>query len=375
MLARKVLILYASYGDGHKQVASALEQGLYEKGLRVVSVDLYAEAYPWINAITRFLYMKSYQWGSRIYGMSYYWTRDLSSLSAKARLLYSFGIQKLRKLIREEKPDAIINTFPISALAELRKRAVTEVPTFAVVTDFSYHDLWIHPEIDKYFVATEDLKAVMMSRGIGPEHIRVSGIPLRKTFCRPSDTESIMARWHLDPAKKTVLVMGGAYGVLHHVKEMAQALLASPDIQIMLVCGRNKRMHAKLAEEFAGEARIHVHGYVEQISELMSVSACIVTKAGGITLSEALAMNLPIVIFRPVPGQERENAAFLAAAGAAIVARQVGELAAAVERLVSEEGRMQEMQSAIRALHCEDSTQRIVAEIIEDLWRKLGPGL
>ncbi|MDD4238329.1 MAG: glycosyltransferase [Desulfotomaculaceae bacterium] len=364
----KILILYASYGDGHVQVSKALQQCFWESGSpQVQMIDLYASAHPVMNAITRFVYLMSSSFCPQLYGWSYYRTQNMLHHQTPIKLLNSFGITALREFIRVERPDAVINTFPMSVMPELRQQTGLQIPIFTVLTDFVLHDRWLHQEIDHYFVANEELKMAMIHKGIPAERIKVSGIPLRKEFCQPCNKAQILLRYGLDPSKKIVLIMAGAYGVMQGLKKICRALLHLEDIQLLLVCGKNHSLKDRIEASFAHTPNIYIFGFIEHIQELMAISSCMITKAGGITLSEALSLQLPVIVFRPLPGQEKDNANFLAGKGAARIAYQIEELVKHVEQILYERQKDFQIQQAIHALQKKNASEMIVLDILNEL--------
>jgi len=363
----KVLILYASYGDGHLQVAKVLQECFLEQGAsQVLLVDLYANAYPLLNKLARFMYLFSSSYCPHLYGWSYYLTQNSWRRPSLVRVLDIFGRRALNKSIREEKPDVVINTFPLSVVPEWRRRNGGKLPIYTVITDFVLHDRWLHQEMDRYYVACPEIKETMIKKGIQAERIKVSGIPVRKEFSREQtlSRQQIYARYGLEPGKKTVLLMAGAYGVLRNLEKIARLLVHYDDIQVVLVCGKNKALREKMEELLGQEKKIHIFGFVEQVYELMAISSCMVTKAGGVTLSEALALSLPVVVFQPLPGQEKDNALLLSKKGAVMIANTVEELLNQVRRLLYEQNCSLRMQRAMQALAKKNAAATIVRDIL-----------
>ncbi|WP_438432380.1 MGDG synthase family glycosyltransferase [Gorillibacterium sp. sgz500922] len=362
MANRKVLLLYAGYGDGHLQVSRALREGLRDRGIDSVLVDLIALSHPCLDAFCRRFYRSSYTWFPHVYGWMYGATNRLSPEHALLNRLNSLGRSALRALVDREKPDLIVNTFPMPALP-----VNAGIPVCTVLTDFTAHSRWLSKQADVYYVATEDLAKELHSKGVPAERTRVSGIPTLERFRRPVGCDRIHARFGLSARKKTLLVMAGAAGIPAEWEQMSDGVLASPELQTVFVCGHNRPLRLKLEAAYRHAAQVRVFGYVEDISMLMAVSFALVTKAGGVTLSEALTANLPAILFRPVPGQERANAHYLASKGAAMIAMNGSELSHHILRLLRDEPLQRHMRDSIARLRQPRSAETVAADIAEHL--------
>ncbi|SMF14213.1 MGDG synthase family glycosyltransferase [Paenibacillus barengoltzii] len=366
-----IVILTAGYGNGHIQVARTLEQSLLRSGVRSVHVmDLYREAHPGLNSISRHLYLYSpwfSAYGLDYYGWSYYATKDLQKTSAIAKWGNQFGMKKLIALLQKQRPDAIINTFPFGGITEhLRKHGI-QVPVFTVVTDFSLHNRWLFTQPDRYYVATADLKREMMERGVPAEDIVVSGIPVREPFYEPGRPPYPLAQSQTRRSlerTRSILVMMGAHIPLPDAQRIIAKLLALPDVRVDLVCGGNEKLRRRLERRFAGHERLRLFGYVEAIHDRMREADCIVTKAGGITLSEAIQIRTPIVVYKPFSGQERENARYLERKGAAVVASSPRALAEQVQELLDSEVRRARMLQQYDELAAGCATETIVRDVL-----------
>lgn len=367
----KILIVYASFGEGHRQAALALRQSFAGLGAdEVVLLDLLAEAHPLLNRFSRFFYRHSYRLWPGLYGWLYDATRGMKSNSLFSRWLHSFGAEALRRLLEREKPDAVVHTFPMLVLPYAVRRASRAIPMYNVVTDFDLHMRWVHPQVAKYYVATEDLRERMARSGVPSALIAATGIPVRASFSAPRDAARVAERYGLEPGRPIALVMGGGCGGPNAVRSLCRRLAQAADLQVALVCGRDRALEAAMRAAFAPDRApggVRVFGYVETIHELMSVSSCIVTKPGGLTLSEAILANLPIFLYRPRPGQERDNARYLAAKGAAAVCRSPGELAAAIAGTLGDPVRLGAMRQAAGGLRQERASDRIALDIVRDL--------
>ncbi|GIP35777.1 glycosyltransferase [Paenibacillus sp. J2TS4] len=354
-----VLILTAGYGDGHLQAANALRNQFHAQGVRGVHVlDLLDEAHPRLNSLIRYMYLKSGSSSSAgfdYYGWGYYSTRNLDHNKWLAKPLLSLGKQKFKQVVRGLQPNAVISTFPYLPVSPLCQKSGMAIPTFTVLTDFALHNRWMISKSDRFYVATKDLKNAMIRRQVQPQQIMVSGIPIREAFYASIDSRLILERHGIDPAKPVVLIMAGAYGILQNMKAILESLSAIENIQLVVVCGKNRKLHQELESGFGQQAQVKLLGYVEAIHEWMRIATCIVTKAGGITLSEAIKLNLPICIFKPFPGQEKENACYLGSKGAALVSGSTTELGEQVKHLLANPYTRKRMKAALARI---DSQQQ-----------------
>ncbi|MCD1259690.1 hypothetical protein B5M42_012685 [Paenibacillus athensensis] len=359
----RILILTASYGNGHITAARALRQQLHRQGVtQVTIVDLMKEGHPILHTIAHSLIHTSLQTsriGLNYYGWSYYWTREARGAAWFQQSTRALGRKKLGELLGQLCPDAVVTTFPFAVSPELcRERGIRN---YTVLTDYALHASWLHPGVDGYYVATEELKQQMMLRGIGCERIAVSGIPIMDNgscarACAPADGEG-----------KTILVMATDKGAAGYAAEMIHALSGIAGTRIHVVCGHQDKLRLKLDARFAEAGNVYVDGFVDNLPERMEQASCLVTKAGGLTLSEAIALELPLYIYRPYAGQERENARYLAGRGAARVHQELGELTADIAAFLQQPRMQQNARMRLQAIQKPDAA----ASIVQDLLGKL----
>lgn len=363
----KVLILTAHYGNGHVQVAKTLEETFRQRGIQnVIVCDLFAESHPVITDITRYLYLKSYTIGKELYRLFYYGVEKIYDKKI-ATWYANFGRKRLKAILQLEKPDVVINTFPIIAVPELKKQTGMAIPVYNVLTDFCLHKIWIHHHVDRYFVATDAVKQVMAEIGVPSGRIAVTGIPIRPSFEVSMISDALYAKYGLSSDKKTLLIVAGAHGVLDNVKELCELFSTVPQLQIAVVCGRNKLLQEELQELSEKKPDIiKVFGYVEKLDELFRIASCLITKPGGITLSEVAALQVPVVLYKPVPGQEHENALYFERNGAAVVIREEEDIFLKTKELLQDEGKLRHMKEALRRIYRPYSAFRIVDTVLKE---------
>ncbi|MBA9088366.1 processive 1,2-diacylglycerol beta-glucosyltransferase [Fontibacillus solani] len=361
----KVMILYASYGNGHYQASKAIETVFRRKGVTdIVLLDLMAQAHPLINEFTKFVYLNSFKTLPSIYGWIYNATRKMQSETALLRLINSFGTSTLLQAVTSFDPDLVIHTFPQLTLPRLLKKTGMSIPLINIITDFDLHGRWLHPEIHRYYVATDDLKQEMKDLGIPEERIMASGIPIQPDFNRIRQESSHLNNL-LHKNKKTILLMAGAYGVMQGNHDICEALTSSSQYQLIVVCGRNKELYRQLTDRFGNHPDVHIYGYINNVADVMTMSDCMITKPGGITLSEAIECRLPLILYRPVPGQELNNALYLQRKGIAAIAHNVDSLMVQINSMLHDETRFQEIQHKINDLRKPEAAEVIVNDIME----------
>lgn len=359
----RILVLTASYGAGHQLAAYAIKEYCLRNGLaNVLIVDLMKEAHPILNKISTSVYMNSFRaarYGIHYYGLSYYLTQKTNSYSPVLAGLNRLGTKQLFDIIKKEKPDGIINTFPYGTSPVVSKSL--GIPTFTIMTDYVIHARWLHPTIDKYYVASEDLKWNMIAKGIREAAIKVTGIPIRYAFEKnncPKDKKN----------KKIILIIAGSYSQLGVTTKMVQSLKDLGDCHITVVCGRNTKLKQHLTRQFQSNRRVTILGFVEQIDELMASATCIISKAGGLTLAESLALKIPVFIYRPFAGQEKDNATYFSEKGIAFISYRMFDLVNQIRHYVSNDTCVSLVKSKMDVIHHRQAAERIVTDVLSTIF-------
>ncbi|UKS25388.1 glycosyltransferase [Paenibacillus sp. HWE-109] len=330
----KLLILTGSLGDGHNKAAQAILEAtrFYKPGVEVKVVDFLEWTHPYLHSVGKYCYMQWVKSLPSVYGYLYRKTREDNTFSHMFKKMKSFSTDRMLELLHEEKPTEVVCTFPgaAAAMSYLKCNGLTTVPTVTVMTDYTDHSYWIHPGTDRYLVGAEHVKQALLRYRIPEQRIVVTGIPIRMPFTREYDRMALRDKHGLHRDMPTVLVMGGGHGLIgKQFKSVLQSDDLAEPVQFVFVCGRNEKLKLQLEEELSGEKTRHhvkVTGFVDHVHELMALSDLIVTKPGGLTISEALALELPMMLYKPIPGQEQANAKYLVGLGAAIEVKNAAEL-------------------------------------------------
>jgi processive 1,2-diacylglycerol beta-glucosyltransferase len=355
----RVLILHATAGSGHKRAALALEQAFHE-----LMPQAHARAHDTLHFSSRLFrrgYTPTYNtlvgraprvWGLLYKGLEH--PRIHRGTAPVRHALDRVNVRELVSFIERERPTAVVCThfLPLEALAPRRRRGLLACPLYCVITDFTAHPFWAIEGIDASFVATASVREELAAWGVAWDSIHVSGIPIDPKFALgPLDRVEARAQFQLAPDRPTVLLMGGGNGV-GPLASLAERLLDLPSApQLLVVCGKNARLRMRMRSVAeAAPGRVRVLGFTDQVPALLSAADVIATKAGGLTCSESLAMQTPMVVFRPTPGQEEKNSLALSVAGAAIRARTFEQASSAVERILAHPALATSMREACRQL-------------------------
>jgi processive 1,2-diacylglycerol beta-glucosyltransferase len=363
----RVLILTASYGSGHNEAARSLAAGFAERDVEAIVVDHFRElVHPLFERATRRLYMALLQHAPPAWGAAYALGDWLSSDSPLAFGVTRVGVRRLAARLEALRPDAVISVHatPAAAMSALAEEGRRLPPHTTVVTDFVAHSQWIARGIDRYCVAAEEVGHEFVARGIPRERVSVTGVPIREAFARPADGAAARAALGLRADAPVVLAMAGSRGSVGRLPDVVRALARRPGpVQAIVVAGRDAALAARLRRLTAGTT-IRVTGYVEDVRTLMAAADLLITKAGGMTLAEALAAELPLLLYGSLPGQEQRNERFASRTGVALAARSARDLARLLERALAETELLEHLRDSIRRVRRPDATRCIVDAVL-----------
>ena len=364
-------ILFANYGHGHRRVGEAIAAEWVEHtGGQVEIVDYFARfTNPVSDAVTRFWYYQVVRFAPKIQGRFYRLMGEIRPDSRFRRAVNRQGMERLDRYLAGARPDVVccVHWTFAGTMSDLKIAGRTTVPCLTVITDYVSHGEWLHPAVDRYCVPHDLMRDGLLARGIPAERIVVSGLPIERKFQRPLDRDVLMDRLGLTPGVPVILVMAGAYAMLGGVHDVARVLARFPrPIQAVVVCSNAPRLADRIRA--LGERsphRFRVFGYVDNVEELMAVSDLLITKAGGVTVSEALAKRLPMLLYRSIPGQEESNAEFLVERGAALAAKTPAEVRVALKELLAHPERLAAMRQVAAGLSRPDAAGVVATHLAQ----------
>ncbi|MGZ5818106.1 MAG: MGDG synthase family glycosyltransferase [Burkholderiaceae bacterium] len=358
MQPKKILILSVSAGAGHVRAAEALRaySGMCDENIAVTHVDVMHYVSSGFRKIYTDFYIKLVSRHPALWGCLYQMTNDAMPNSTMQKLRR--GIERLntRSLLKEIsifKPDAIICThfLPAEILARMIHISRLACPVWVQVTDFDLHRMWVHEGMAGYFAANEEVAYRMLAQGIKKEKIHVTGIPIMPAFDKPPDRAECASELGLDSKRLTLLLMGGGAG-LGKLDEVAARLLAlDSHFQLIVLAGKNiDALTALQVLSARYPGRLIAHGYTGQVERLMACADLVITKPGGLTVSECLSMGLPMIVNSPIPGQEERNADYLLEQGVALKASDAITLEFRVLHLLHNPGKLAEMREKAKSI-------------------------
>jgi processive 1,2-diacylglycerol beta-glucosyltransferase len=369
---RRVLILSVSSGAGHLRAAQALEKAFAARGdCTVEHVDALEYTSKLFQKIYEDAYIALIRRAPALMGVLYDradrpW-RHLSRRLALDRL----NTGPMIRLLKRVQPDLCVAThfLPAEIIAWLKAKRKIQARHVIVVTDFDVHAMWLCRAVDRYCLADEEAAEYLARLSVPREILRVTGIPIDPVFAEPKPQREMRRRHGLDPDRTTLLVSAGGYGVGPVERLVTDLLALGRPWQIVAVAGKAERVRERLSalarrvgKPRDGAACLHVLGFTGEMDEWMAAADLLVGKAGGLTVSEALARGLPMAIIQPIPGQEERNADHLLEHGAAVRCNNLPAAAWKIAKLLDDPARLERMRAAARAMARPQAAAEIAAE-------------
>ncbi|MBI5368879.1 MAG: glycosyltransferase [Planctomycetes bacterium] len=343
-MAKKLLLLSASAGAGHNRAAEAIRDAAKEAhpDLEVA----YHDTLQFTSEVFRKFYAKSYlvtvNKAPALWGYFYAKADKSPRHGLTGRAMDALDMRNARKLanyVQEFAPDHVVCThfLPADLLLSKRGRRKYAQPISVVVTDYDVHMFWVHPGVHRYFVATDEVKWQLQRKGVEPERIAVTGIPIHPVFTVKPERVATATKLGIRADLPTVLVLSGGFGVGHIAQVVADLARLPFAMQLVVIAGKNEKLREELVlVDVPRGVTKKVFGFVTNIQDFYATADVVVTKSGGLTVSECLAMGAPMVIFAPIPGQEERNCDYLLERGAALKAKDLATLEWKVLTLLSD---------------------------------------
>lgn len=330
----KFLILSVTAGQGHHRCAKALEESFKQKGHECEILDAYKHIMPALGETIDKGYLLSTKYLPEVYGKIYKIADDRGVGTTITKETQRLVYKKLVEYINEFNPDCILCThvFPAICISYAEKRGkLSHIPSIGIVTDFTVHPYWQETFLDAYVVPSSLLGFQCMEKGMPEEKVYPLGIPISPDFSEKMPKEEALKELGL-PVKDTILVMTGSMGYGNVPKIIRRIDTLKNDFQVICVCGNSKKNYEEISK---GTYRhnVYTYGFTDKVSVMMDAADFIITKPGGLSVSESLAKNLPMILVNPIPGQETRNMEFLLNSGLALAVSDTFKVEEAVYQL------------------------------------------
>ncbi len=371
-MSHKVLLLYISEHSGHHCASIAIENALHalRPDINTININSFNYTNPILEKVINRAYMGVVKRTPEVWEYLYDNPKVLRSTQKLRQAIHRFNTGKLKALLDEYKPNAIVCTqaFPCGMIADYKKCLNLNVPLIGVLTDYAPHSYWVYNNVDKYVVPSEESGRKLIDNGIDPHRVEAFGIPIDHKFQETLNADALRKKLGIDKKLPCVLIMGGTQG-LGPLKDVIRLLDASSvDLQMIVASGTNKKLFRWLNSRRFKKKLIPL-AYADNIDELMGISTVIMTKPGGITTAEALATGVPMLIISPLPGQEAMNTRFLLSEGVAVKAESPEDALILLEELLYNNDKLKTMSAKAKSIAKPDSAMRI-ARLILGLLKK-----
>ncbi|MDY4813622.1 MAG: glycosyltransferase [Ruminococcus sp.] len=380
----KVLILLTDTGGGHHRASLALKDTIEKDPNNEVMIEdalMYSSKF--IHFVVTRLYMFFATKTPKLYGKIYNSADKVSIIDKAVHGIASFYSRKLSRLITQFKPDCIISchAFCSEMVSNIKKKGKSDALLFNIITDYAAHAAYINDNVDAYIVANDDMVQQLREQyGVDGTIIYPLGIPIYETFYRKEDPTVMREKLGLNPYKKTVLMMAGSFGVAN-ILDIYKNLNKNPGgYQLVVVTGKNENLFSEfqtivkngfIPSKKGNNIKVKIPTklcyFVDNIEDYMSAGDVIVTKPGGLTVSESMAKEIPMAIFRSYDGQEKDNAEYLQRHNLAIILKEGKEGAKQLNALISDDNALETMRNNIKTFRKNNSSQNIYRLINEKL--------
>lgn len=364
----RVLILMSDTGGGHRSLSRAVAAAVEARpGGHATISDPFAGASSRLPSRILGLYGPLIRRLPGLYGAVYDALDAPERFAPIARRLGPTVVARLLRTLEEKRPDVVVvahalsTTLALDAVERLAENGGPSIPVVAMVTELAtVHWSWIDPRYRRYLAATEEVVRSLEAHGVSPDSIELTGLPVGRAFgALDADPGEVRRGLRLVADLPTALVLAGGEGSGQLDTLVPKLVAALPELQIVVVCGRNEPLRARLAG-YGLPPNVRVLGFVDNMAELMHAADFVLTKGGPQTLAETLAAGRPAVVTDQLPGQERGNGAYVVRRGAGYLALTLPDVLAATRRLTTDAAERARLATNARAIGPRAAAGRVV---------------
>ncbi len=368
----KILLLSCSTGQGHNSAALAVQEELQSQGIETVFRDPVTFKSERAAKISSGAYNGLIRKTPRLFGVVYRMGSLYSKSGLPSPVYYANATyaKTLADYIKEEQFDAVIcsHLYGMEALTAAKRKHGLTVPTYGILTDYTCIPFTFDTALDGYFVPHEDQKKEMLRHTeLEEDQIFVTGIPVSPRFAHPRAKEAARDELGIDRDKTVFLLMTGGVGC-ENLCSICDRMLYDEkyrDFVCYVFVGKNDQLKAQLDERYAHKPQIKAIAFTDKIPTYLCAGDVLLTKAGGLSSTEAGIANIPMVHIKPIPGCETKNARFFAKYGMSMYAKTKSEAVVFAHKLASCPDLAQVMRRAQKEHLVQNSAKEIVRIVTE----------
>ncbi len=368
---KKILIMYATFGNGHRAIAKYIEEYFKSRDeeIEIKNIDILSYITPLINKISTKVSNKMILSSNPlVWGLVYkYFDHKVTTFGSYELFTKIFDTNKLKEEIIAFNPDLTISThfFASTCVSRYKKKKLINTKLITIITDYQSHELWLkNSKIeDALIVATKDEKKEMVKKGVEKSKIKIYGIPISNRFNKEYDKNAILEKYSL-PSNKPVYLFfgGGGSGSKTSLPYLKKIIKLNANANFIYVAGNNKKLlvKAKKMIQKYNAYNIRVFGFVTNIPELMTISDAVITKPGGITVTECLTLNKPMILINKTAGHEKGNFKYLVKRGYALNGSSLRKFTKVMESLEEDNSKIKKAhEKMLKNKDNQDSMQKL----------------
>ena len=378
-MKKKLLIIYATYGTGHKSIANYIDDYFTNSGeYETLNIDLLDYSKKTLGKFTSGFYNFTQKHAPFLWEVLYRVTSTKHAGTVSAKLQSKVvSSKKISSVIKGFNPDIVIATHFTGAtlIAKMIKSGELHTKLISIVTDYRAHPIWIeaHKTMDALVVNSQEEKKFLIKKGINGNIIKTFGIPVSsKHSVNLYDKSLLLKKFGLSGEKPIILFYGGggggSYLSLPYLLTMVEEKI---DADIFFVSGKSEELFKKASGivERHNAKNVRVLGFITNGPEYMTVSDFVITKPGGITVTECLCFKKPMLLIRGNGGQETDNYRYLVKNGFAINAVNARRFKKALNKLLTKPHVLKNMEKNLEKVEKESAMKELyelVGELIDE---------
>jgi processive 1,2-diacylglycerol beta-glucosyltransferase len=367
----KVLNLTVAAGSGHGKAAEAVKN-YFSKNYKDSDIDMkIVNTLKYINPLVDKLVIGSYlntlKKSPSIYGKIFDYAESDDVVSNFTQIINDFLSKRIKNLIDKYNPDVIVCThfFPLEMMSILKRKQKITTPIVAIVTDYAPHSIWFYSYIDAYVIPHEDFVQDLIEKGINKDTIYPYGIPIQENFLDSMDQKECRRSLGIDPDTLTLLLMGGGLGMGNMKTIFEQLAFSNLPLQLIACTGSNMKLKNQLIDISSRcNKQTAIYDFADNVSTLMSACDILISKPGGLTVTESINKHKPIIITSAIPGHEERNADYLLNNGIAARVKDTDSIVSLIKQLTKSNSRLLHMRESAKEKSKPDATRKTCELII-----------